>query len=225
MSLSFTSIPLFFAALSTSQCLYLILAYTWLICIFELYLDYRNYKKKITITVVPNHLQSMIDQSTFSKASLYSIDKLRFGVVKQLYSQSEQSLFLVFSIYSIWWTWSKSIEISIYNYFSSSTLSSTSSSTSSSMLQCIIFLSISIIYDNISGLPWSLYHTFVLEQSHGFNKQTLGFFIKDKLKSLVLTIIFLPVFMALLVMIIEYDKQYFFIYAWLVYGCWMLDAG
>lgn len=35
----------------------------------------------------------------------------------------------------------------------------------------------------ISGLPWSLYHTFVIEERHGFNKQTLGLYISDTFKS------------------------------------------
>ena len=35
----------------------------------------------------------------------------------------------------------------------------------------------------VTGLPWSLYSTFVIEERHGFNKQTLGLFISDMIKS------------------------------------------
>lgn len=35
----------------------------------------------------------------------------------------------------------------------------------------------------VSGLPWSLYRTFVIEERHGFNKQTLGLYISDTIKS------------------------------------------
>jgi|LauGreDrversion2_2_1035103.scaffolds.fasta_scaffold100331_1 STE24 endopeptidase len=35
----------------------------------------------------------------------------------------------------------------------------------------------------VTGLPWSLYSTFVIEQRHGFNKQTLGLFFSDMIKS------------------------------------------
>lgn len=34
----------------------------------------------------------------------------------------------------------------------------------------------------IIGLPWSAYSAFVVEQRHGFNKQTVGTFITDVLK-------------------------------------------
>ncbi len=37
--------------------------------------------------------------------------------------------------------------------------------------------------DLLLGLPFGLYSTFVVEQKHGFNKQTLGLFIKDQLIS------------------------------------------
>lgn len=35
----------------------------------------------------------------------------------------------------------------------------------------------------VLGLPFSLYSTFVIEQRHGFNKQTLALFVKDQIKS------------------------------------------
>lgn len=37
--------------------------------------------------------------------------------------------------------------------------------------------------DMVLGLPFGLYGTFVVEQKHGFNKQTLGLFFLDILKS------------------------------------------
>ena len=36
--------------------------------------------------------------------------------------------------------------------------------------------------------PWSLYRTFVIEQRHGFNKQTLGLFFSDMIKSVSCTL-------------------------------------
>ena len=37
--------------------------------------------------------------------------------------------------------------------------------------------------DLVLGLPFGLYGTFVVEQKHGFNKQTLALFLMDQLKS------------------------------------------
>ena len=37
--------------------------------------------------------------------------------------------------------------------------------------------------DIVLALPFSLYTTFVVEQRHGFNKQTIGLFVKDQIIS------------------------------------------
>lgn len=44
----------------------------------------------------------------------------------------------------------------------------------------------------VTGLPWSLYSTFVIEARHGFNKQTLGVFLADMAKSMVLGLLLMP---------------------------------
>lgn len=44
---------------------------------------------------------------------------------------------------------------------------------------------VSDLEQTIVGLPFSLYSTFVIEERHGFNKQTLGIFFADKVKTAV----------------------------------------
>jgi CAAX prenyl protease N-terminal, five membrane helices len=46
-----------------------------------------------------------------------------------------------------------------------------------------VFMLGTLIFETIKGTPWSMYFTFVIEQRHGFNKQTLGLFVVDMLKS------------------------------------------
>lgn len=41
---------------------------------------------------------------------------------------------------------------------------------------------VSDVKQMIVELPFSLYSTFVIEERHGFNKQTLGIFFADKVK-------------------------------------------
>jgi STE24 endopeptidase len=53
------------------------------------------------------------------------------------------------------------------------------------------------------GIPWSYYYTFVIEEKHGFNKQTVGLWIADQVKTWALiAVIGLP-FMAGFLRIIE----------------------
>jgi STE24 endopeptidase len=92
-----------------------------------------------------------------------------------------------------------------------------------------------MIYSKISDLPWSIYFTFVLEEKHGFNKQvcclltnfigisflnyflfqTFSFFVKDKIKMFIVTIMLTVPILSFLIYIIKMGGDYFFIYAWL----------
>jgi STE24 endopeptidase len=53
-----------------------------------------------------------------------------------------------------------------------------------------VFLLLGMLYETVIHIPWELYFIFVIEERHGFNKQTLGLYIKDKVKGLILSIVF-----------------------------------
>ncbi|XP_076813019.1 CAAX prenyl protease 1 homolog [Clavelina lepadiformis] len=92
--------------------------------------------------------------------------------------------------------------------------------------QSIVFTFLgSIIITLVLGLPWSIYYTFVIEESYGFNKMTLGLFFKDTLKrTLVSQAIMMPL-TALIIFVIEIGGDYFFIYAWLIVFMISMDSG
>merc|ERR1719471_2129243 len=49
------------------------------------------------------------------------------------------------------------------------------------------------IFSLVIGIPFSVYSTFVLEERHGFNKQTVPFYVKDQIKKFVVgQVIMLP---------------------------------
>lgn len=75
----------------------------------------------------------------------------------------------------------------------------------------LLFSVISLILD----LPWNLYYTFVLEEKHGFNKYTLGFYFWDKVKKFLLMTTISMLIISLTIKIILIGGQYFFIYLWL----------
>lgn len=38
-------------------------------------------------------------------------------------------------------------------------------------MQSLVFLTLATLFSAFTGLPWSLYNTFVIEEKHGFNQQ------------------------------------------------------
>ena len=55
-------------------------------------------------------------------------------------------------------------------------LASMDYSTDYEILHSLAFTLLATLWSTVTGLPWSLYSTFVLEEKHGFNKQTLKVF-------------------------------------------------
>ncbi len=70
------------------------------------------------------------------------------------------------------------------------------------------------MFNVLIGLPFSIYNTFVLEEKHGFNQQTAGFYIKDQIKKfLVANLISMPL-LAVVIKIVYWGGDYFFLYLW-----------
>lgn len=67
-------------------------------------------------------------------------------------------------------------------------------------------------------MPFKIYGTFVLEEKHGFNKQTPMFFIKDQIKGFVVgQLISIPISCAV-IYIVQRGGDYFFVWLWLFTG-------
>ncbi|KAA0189467.1 hypothetical protein HAZT_HAZT007932 [Hyalella azteca] len=147
--------------------------------------------------LVPAELRGVIDRETFDKARAYAIDKGKFGLAESIYSQILGTGVMVYG--GLPWLWDTA----------GSTIAALGfEPDNNEILQTIAFLTICNGITSLLNLPWSAYFTFKIEQKHGFNKQTPGFFIKDKLKKLALTQIISAPVVAGLVYIIKVKKNY-----------------
>ncbi|XP_065057728.1 CAAX prenyl protease 1 homolog [Rhopilema esculentum] len=176
--------------------------FLWVMFVWELLLAFRQYQVYKNTKEIPSELKAHLKTETFEKSRLYEVDKSKLGFMSSTYSQIEATLILMFGGIPFLWELAGSI---IGNFGFGSEYEITHS---------MMFMVLCLIYSTIRSLPWSLYGTFVVEESHGFNKQTLGFYFKDLVKRLILTcIISLPV-TAVLIWIVRVGGSYFFVYAW-----------
>ncbi|XP_073683157.1 CAAX prenyl protease 1 homolog [Garra rufa] len=182
---------------------YAVLVFSWTVYIWEAYLAYRQRKIYRTTMHVPTELGKIMDSETFEKSRLYQLDKSNFGFWSGLYSEAEGTLILLLGGIPFLWK-ASGILTARFGFGPEYEIS-----------QSLVFLMLATLFSAFTGLPWSLYNTFVIEEKHGFNQQTLGFFLKDALKKFAVTqCILLPV-TSLLLYIIKIGGDYFFIYAWL----------
>ena len=83
------------------------------------------------------------------------------------------------------------------------------------VLISILFSLYMSIFSTITGLPFSVYKEFVLEQKHGFNKQTPSFYVKDQIKKFVIGQLIQSPILAGIIKIVYWGGDHFYIYLWL----------
>ncbi|KAG8761085.1 hypothetical protein FRC14_007866 [Serendipita sp. 396] len=145
------------------------LAASWTVNCFELYLLQRQYKY-YSKTQPPEALKAYVSQEKFEKSQVYGKDKAKFSFFKTIYSQIWDSIFLYQGGFALCWKWSGHI------------LASLGYGPDYQILQSIVFSMVFALVSSLSGLPLSIYSTFVLEERHGFNKTTPGLFVADMFK-------------------------------------------
>ncbi|KAG9331042.1 hypothetical protein JZ751_020392 [Albula glossodonta] len=182
---------------------YAVLVFSWTVYLWEAYLALRQRRIYRSTKHVPVELGKIMDTETFEKSRLYQLDKSNFSFWSGLYSETEGTLILLLGGIPYLWSVSGAV-IARFGLGSDYEIS-----------QSLVFLMLATLFSAFTGLPWSIYNTFIIEEKHGFNQQTIGFFLKDAVKKFIVTqCILLPV-TSLLLYIIKIGGDYFFIYAWL----------
>ncbi|OCT92196.1 hypothetical protein XELAEV_18015252mg [Xenopus laevis] len=173
-----------------SQIFYSVLLFSWIVYTWEAYLASRQRKIYRTTTHVPAELGNIMDAETFEKSRLYQLDKSTFSFWSGLYSEAEGTLILLLGGIPFLWNIAEQL------------LYRAGFSAEYEIIHSLVFLLLATLFSAFTGLPWSLYNTFVIEDRHGFNQQTLGFFFKDAVKKFLVTqCILLPVASLLLYII------------------------
>ena len=73
------------------------------------------------------------------------------------------------------------------------------------------------LISSILDLPFSLYHTFVIEERFGFNKTTLTTWFVDMLKTALLMIVLGAPLLAAILWLMNQAGEYWWVYAWLLW--------
>jgi STE24 endopeptidase len=78
----------------------------------------------------------------------------------------------------------------------------------------LLYIGILLMLKSIISLPFSIYHTFVIEERFGFNRTTVKTFILDILKMFLLAIIIGAPLLAGLIFFFDYAGEYAWFYCW-----------
>jgi len=184
--------------------LYGVLIFAWLEFAWEAYLGIRQRRIYKEHTKPPPELKDITDEETFEKARVYALDKSKFGSIQGLFSQGFNTLIIWAFAYK--YMWDLAFNINRNTGFIDH---------DSEIYRSMTFMVVSNVLSTIIYLPFTVYSTFVLEEKHGFNKQTPLFFVKDQIKKFfVMQAIMLPL-VAAIIKIVHWGGDYFFVYLWL----------
>lgn len=86
----------------------------------------------------------------------------------------------------------------------------------------LAFFGIMSLISMVVSLPFDYYFTFVIEEKHGFNRQTVKGFITDRIKGLVLGAILGGVCLSGILWVMGSMGTYWWLWAWLVLGLFQL---
>lgn len=167
---------------------------------WNFYLVYRQ-RRTAKENRTPNEdIKAIMDGESFTRARLYSLEKINFGMVQSFFNEVLSSTTTLLFFTSFLWN----ISGKTLQYFGYS----------GELIQSNVFIVYSSLFASIVAIPWSLYSHFVVEERHGFNKMTLGFFVKDTIKKSVLGLLLQSALMTPLICLIKWGGDKFFIYAW-----------
>ncbi len=154
------------------------------------YLNIKNSTKKL-----PNILTDIYDADKYAKQQNYFRTNSKFGMLTS--SFSFLVTFLMFAFGGFGW-----FDHFLQNY------------TQNVILLPVLFFGILFFANDLIGIPFDLYDTFVIEQKFGFNKVTPKIFILDKLKGYALGIIVGGGLLTLIIWIYNLTPVYFWLIAW-----------
>jgi STE24 endopeptidase len=144
---------------------------------------------------VPQKFKDAISLAEHQKSADYTITNLNFGMIQTGIGTFATIMILGFDIPYLFDSWAMGMSTDI-------------------IYRAFAFFGFFMLLQMIIGLPFELYKIFVIEEKFGFNKMTVGLFIKDKIKELLLSIILGGVILYLLLKVITLFKTSWWILGW-----------
>lgn len=191
----------------------IILGFTVAQFAFENYLSYRQHQELLRTKEVHASLKEHIKQETFEKSKDYALAKSRFSFVTSAIGLIQNIAIIKLDILPKVWSYAGSLYTSVSPYLPLFAQSSI-------ITQSIVFLFTLQCMSTLVSIPVAYYQNFVLEESFGFNKLTIGLWVSDTIKSFILSVLIGFPLIATFLKIIDYFGDSFIFYVW----CFMISV-
>jgi len=166
---------------------------------FEYLLRYLNFGhvKKFGLNV-PSVFEGNINVEILRKTVAYETEKTRFSFVSSLFGNIVTIVFIFGGLLNFYNSWILSLNVPF-------------------VLSGLLFFLILSYANTIITVPFSLYSTFRIENKYGFNTMTLLLWMKDFMKSLVLSTIITGIVVSAGLWIVQTSPEYWWLWLWIFF--------
>ncbi|KAJ1788801.1 zinc metalloprotease [Coemansia sp. RSA 2399] len=179
-----------------------VLALSWANYLWETHLDIRQ-RDRLHEVRRPQAISSFISRQAYIEANAYGLDQSSLALIQKLFDQLTNTAIIVYDMVPMLWA-IVGAGMEAYLGFGAEY----------EITQSLLFLMAASLVSSVISLPFTLYSTFVVEKRHGFNKQTIGIFFSDMVKSYALaTFLGGPLIAAFLWIVTKTGSQ-FYLYVW-----------
>ncbi|MFC1867237.1 M48 family metallopeptidase [Thermodesulfobacteriota bacterium] len=151
--------------------------------------------------IVPDVFNEMIDEKKAREINDYTLDKSRLTLLRKIVGKTT-FLIIILSGLLPW------LSVMLYQYHF--------------ILAGLIFFAIPGLLGTLVDLPFDYYHNFRIEEIYGFNTRTVKIWISDLFKSMLVAVILGAFLLSLLLIMIKYAGNAWWIWAWIIFFCFQI---
>lgn len=159
----------------------------------ETLLDYLNARR--FGAPLPEEVRHLYDPEAYAKSQSYKKVNYRFGLLTSTFSLALTLAFLLLGGFG----WVDTLAGAVSPH---------------PLPRALVFFGILFLGSDLLGMPFSYYHTFVIEERFGFNKSTPGLFLADKVKGWLLALVLGGGLLTAILLFYEWAGAGFWVYAW-----------
>ncbi len=180
---------------------YLVIVFVlYLLVVFSGYwLKYLNlsYLKKHG-TSIPPEFEGHIDQTLLRKTRDYVVENTKFEFLSSIFHTAVILFFLFGNLLNTYNSWIASLKLPF-------------------IISGFVFFFPLLYAETLLAIPFSLYHTFKIENKYGFTTTTLRLWITDSIKSLVISTILLALVTSAGLLIVQASPNLWWVWIWCLF--------
>ncbi len=144
---------------------------------------------------VPSEFAGKIDESVLKKTIGYETEKTRFSFISSIFSNIITIIFIFGGLLNIYNSWIASLNLSF-------------------IVSGWLFFLLLAYGSEFLSIPFSLYHTFKIENKYGFNAMTSRLWVSDFIKTLLISTVMLSLVTFAGFWLIQWSPHYWWFWVW-----------